>query len=71
VIVSYFEWVQDFNSFFWTEEEVIRRMDAILAGALDHVWRLSVERSLTLREAAFVIGCRRVLEARARRGLYP
>ena len=71
VTVSYFEWVQDFNSFFWTEEEVTRRMDSILTGAFEHVWRTARELSVTLRTAAFVVACRRVLSAREQRGLYP
>ncbi|MBL8385659.1 MAG: Glu/Leu/Phe/Val dehydrogenase [Burkholderiales bacterium] len=71
VIVSYFEWVQDFNSFFWTEDEVTRRMDSILTGAFDHVWRLAASLRVSLRTAAFVVACRRVLAAREQRGLYP
>ena len=71
VIVSYFEWVQDFNSFFWTEEEVTRRMDSILTGAFDHVWRTAAELGVSLHTAAFVLACRRVLSAREQRGLYP
>ena len=71
VIVSYFEWVQDFNSFFWTEEEVTRRMDHILADAFEHVWNSAGDLGLSLRTAAFVVACRRVLAAREQRGLYP
>ena len=71
VIVSYFEWVQDFNSFFWTEEEVTRRMDRILAGAFEHVWNTAGDLGISLRTAAFVVACRRVLAAREQRGLYP
>lgn len=71
VIVSYFEWVQDFNSFFWTEDEVTRRMDHILAGAFEHVWRTAADLGVSLRMAAFVVACRRVLTAREQRGLYP
>lgn len=71
VIVSYFEWVQDFNSFFWTEEEVTRRMDRILADAFEHVWNTAGDLGLSLRTAAFVVACRRVLAAREQRGLYP
>ena len=71
VIVSYFEWVQDFNSFFWTEDEVTRRMESILTGAFDHVWRMAGELGTDLRTAAFTVACRRVLEARRQRGLYP
>jgi glutamate dehydrogenase (NAD(P)+) len=71
VTVSYFEWVQDFSSFFWSEEEINQRLERIMAEAFEAIWQLSVDRKLPLRTAAFVIGCSRVLEARAIRGLYP
>ena len=71
VTVSYFEWVQDFSSFFWSEEEINARLDRIMAEAFAAVWQLAKERQLSLRTAAFVIGCSRVLAARATRGLYP
>jgi len=71
VTVSYFEWVQDFSSFFWSEDEINQRLERIMVDAFNGIWALAVERRLTLRTAAFVIGCSRVLEARALRGLYP
>jgi glutamate dehydrogenase (NAD(P)+) len=71
VTVSYFEWVQDFNSFFWTEEEIERRLEGILLPAFHNIWDLHLEQKVTLRTAAFIIACRRVLEARSLRGIYP
>jgi glutamate dehydrogenase (NAD(P)+) len=71
VTVSYFEWVQDFSSFFWSEEEINQRLERIMAEAFQSIWHLADERKLSLRTAAFVIGCSRVLEARSIRGLYP
>jgi len=71
VTVSYFEWVQDFSSFFWSEHEINERLEHIMADAFNAIWLLAAERQLSLRTAAFVIGCSRVLEARAIRGLYP
>lgn len=71
VTVSYFEWVQDFSSFFWSEEEINQRLERIMAEAFQAIWHLAEERKLSLRTAAFVIGCSRVLEARSIRGLYP
>ncbi len=71
VTVSYFEWVQDFSSFFWSEDEINQRLDRIMSDAFNAIWQLAEDRRLTLRAAAFVIGCSRVLEARATRGLYP
>jgi glutamate dehydrogenase (NAD(P)+) len=71
VTVSYFEWVQDFSSFFWTEEEIYGRLERIMSEAFNAIWQMAEDRKLPLRSAAFVIGCSRVLEARATRGLYP
>jgi glutamate dehydrogenase (NAD(P)+) len=71
VTVSYFEWVQDFSSFFWTEDEINARLERIMSEAFNAIWQMAEERKMPLRSAAFVIGCSRVLEARATRGLYP
>jgi len=71
VTVSYFEWVQDFSSFFWTEDEIYGRLERIMSEAFNAIWQMAEERKMPLRSAAFVIGCSRVLEARATRGLYP
>jgi glutamate dehydrogenase (NAD(P)+) len=71
VTVSYFEWVQDFSSFFWTEQEINARLENIMAAAFHAVAELAVERKVSLRTAAFIIACTRVLAARDRRGLYP
>jgi glutamate dehydrogenase (NAD(P)+) len=71
VTVSYFEWVQDFSSFFWSEADVNANLERILGDAFRAVWDLHLERRTTLRTAAYVIGCKRVLEAHAMRGLYP
>ena len=71
VTVSYFEWVQDFSSFFWSEDEINARLERIMSEAFNAIWAMAAERKMTLRSAAFVIGCSRVLEARAIRGLYP
>jgi glutamate dehydrogenase (NAD(P)+) len=71
VIVSYFEWVQDYSSFFWSEDEINRRLDQILVGAYGRVWDIAEEKRIPLRTAAFVVACQRILEARKTRGLYP
>ncbi len=68
VTVSYFEWVQDFSSFFWSEEEINARLDRIMSEAFTAIWQLADDRQLSLRTAAFVIACSRVLTARATRG---
>lgn len=71
VTVSYFEWVQDFSSFFWSEDEINARLEAIMVKAFAAIWTLAAERQLPLRTAAFIIACQRVLAAREQRGLYP
>jgi glutamate dehydrogenase (NAD(P)+) len=71
VTVSYFEWVQDFSSFFWTEDEINQRLSRIMREAFAAIWQLAQEKKVSLRTAAFIIGCTRVLRAREMRGLYP
>ena len=71
VTVSYFEWVQDFSSFFWTEDEINLRLTRIMREALAAVWHLAEEKKVSLRTAAFIVACTRVLQARELRGLYP
>ncbi len=71
VTVSYFEWVQDFSSFFWTEEEINQRLTRIMREAFSAVWQLAQEKKVSLRTAAFIVACTRVLQAREVRGLYP
>jgi glutamate dehydrogenase (NAD(P)+) len=71
VTVSYFEWVQDFSSFFWTEEEINQRLSRIMREAFAAIWVLAEEKKVSLRTAAFIVACTRVLQAREVRGLYP
>ena len=71
VTVSYFEWVQDFSSFFWTEDEINLRLDKIMVGALKKIWDTADRHHITLRTATFAVACERILMAREERGLYP
>ena len=71
VTVSYFEWVQDFSSFFWTEDEINLRLDKIMVDALRHIWDTADQHKITLRTATFAVACERILTAREERGLYP
>jgi glutamate dehydrogenase (NAD(P)+) len=71
VTVSYFEWVQDFSSFFWTEDEINVRLDKIMIGALKKIWDTADQHRITLRTATFAVACERILTAREERGLYP
>jgi glutamate dehydrogenase (NAD(P)+) len=71
VTVSYFEWVQDFSSFFWSEDEINERLTRIMRDAFAAVWEIAEEKKVSLRTAAFIVACTRVLQAREMRGLYP
>ena len=71
VTVSYFEWVQDFASYFWTEDEINQRLEKIVLDAFEQIWRTSERRGVSLRTAAFVVACERILTAHEERGLYP
>jgi glutamate dehydrogenase (NAD(P)+) len=71
VTVSYFEWVQDFSSFFWTEDEINERLVRIMREAFAAIWYVAEEHKVTLRTATFIIACKRILSARELRGLYP
>ena len=71
VTVSYFEWVQDFSSFFWTEDEINARLDKIMVEALARIQAKADEHRITLRTATFAVACERILAAREERGLYP
>jgi glutamate dehydrogenase (NAD(P)+) len=71
VIVSYFEGVQDFSSYFWSEQEITARLENLLSDAFRSVSQTAEQHKVSLRTAAYIIACRRVLEVRALRGLYP
>jgi len=71
VTVSYFEWVQDFSSFFWDEDEINVRLDRIMMNALNQIWDTADKHKITLRTATYAVACERILTARQERGLYP
>ena len=71
VIVSYFEWVQDKQNYFWSAQEVKENLSSIMLKALAEVEETSTNRSVTWRESALMIGVGRVAEAHRLRGLYP
>ena len=70
VIVSYFEWVQDLQNFFWTEEEINKRLRDILTRAFYEVLDMSRKENVGMRLAALMIGVDRVARAMLWRGLY-
>ena len=71
VTVSYFEWVQDFSSFFWDEDEINARLVKIMTTAFAGVWQVAQEKKVSLRTATFIVACQRILHTRELRGLYP
>ena len=71
VVVSYFEWVQDLQSFFWGETEVVDKLFRILETAFTQVVSLSRKQKLSMRLAALSLGIKRVQVAKRIRGLFP
>ncbi len=71
VIVSYFEWVQGLQEFFWTEEDVNEKLERIIVGAFDQVWSMAEQRKIPLRLAAYLLAVQRVADANTTRGVYP
>jgi glutamate dehydrogenase (NAD(P)+) len=71
VAVSYFEWVQDLQAYFWSEDEVNDRLKVLMESAYDDVSALAAARGVSLRTAAQMIGVGRVADAHRTRGLYP
>jgi glutamate dehydrogenase/leucine dehydrogenase len=68
VTTSYFEWVQNRNGFYWTEEEVQEKLKPIMVKAFTSVWKLAKEKDITLRDAAFTLGVDRIIKASRLRG---
>ena len=71
VIVSYFEWVQDKQNYFWTAEEVKSNLNEIMMRSFKEVENTATSKKVSWREAAHMIGVGRVAEAHKLRGLYP
>jgi glutamate dehydrogenase (NAD(P)+) len=71
VIVSYFEWVQDLQSFFWTETEIVDKLFRTLESAFTQTLNLSRKQEISMRLAAMSLGVKRVQEAKKFRGLFP
>lgn len=68
VTVSYFEWVQNGMNFYWTEKEVLEKLKPIMHGSFNDIWNLANEHGTSLRDAAFIIGVKRIREAMQARG---
>ncbi len=71
VIISYFEWVQDLQFYFWKESEVQQRLRGIMVDIFNKVSLLSREEKIDMRTAAWMLGITRIAEAQKTRGLYP
>ena len=71
VIVSYFEWVQGLQEYFWKEAEVNAKLNDIITRAFDETWATAQERTVDMRTAAYGLAVQRVAEATVTRGIYP
>ena len=71
VTVSYFEWVQDIQAYFWSEDQVNQRLREIMDRSFDEVFTLAQEKGVRLRLAALALGIGRVADAHRARGLFP
>jgi glutamate dehydrogenase (NAD(P)+) len=71
VVVSYFEWVQGLQEYFWKETEVNAKLNDIISRAFDETWDTSERRQMPMRVAAYGLAVQRVAEATITRGIYP
>ncbi len=71
VVVSYFEWVQGLQEYFWKEAEVNAKLNEIVSKAFEETWRTAETRNVSLRLAAYGLAVERVAEATVTRGIYP
>ena len=71
VVVSYFEWVQGLQEYFWREDEVNAKLHDIVARAFEEAWQTRESRAMSLRMASYGLAVQRVAEATTTRGLYP
>ncbi len=71
VTVSYFEWVQGLQEFFWTEDEITQRLDRIMVNSFATVLEIAVREKISMRLAAYLVAVKRVAQATTIRGIYP
>jgi len=71
VVVSYFEWVQGLQEYFWKEAEVNAKLNDIMSRAFDETWETAERRNMPMRVAAYGLAVQRVAEATVTRGIYP
>lgn len=71
VVVSYFEWVQNLQSYMWDENYINDNLRKIMKRAFDEVWKISREKKVTMRMAAYMLALERVVKAEKVRGIFP
>lgn len=71
VTVSYFEWVQDLQAFFWSEKEINNQLQGIMTRSFADVLGMSQEKEVDMRTAAYILAIKRVADATMIRGIYP
>ncbi len=71
VTVSYFEWVQSLQHFFWSFEEVKKRLENVMVKAFDEVWEMAQKEKVDMRVAAYMVAMKKVVDAYKIRGIYP
>ena len=71
VVVSYFEWVQGLQEYFWKEVEVNAKLNDIVSRAFEETWETAQRRNMPMRVAAYGLAVQRVAEATVTRGIYP
>jgi glutamate dehydrogenase/leucine dehydrogenase len=71
VVVSYFEWVQNNESFMWDEDYINRNLEKVMTKAFEEVWAIHQEKQVSLRTAAYMLALERVVKAKKWRGVFP
>jgi glutamate dehydrogenase (NAD(P)+) len=71
VVVSYFEWIQGLQSFFWSEDQVNQQLEMVMNKAFHEVLGLSLRENISMREAAYILAIKRIDSAIKFRGIYP
>jgi glutamate dehydrogenase (NAD(P)+) len=71
VVVSYFEWVQDLQYYFWNEEEVNRNLENIIVRSFGQVWEYSQAQAVPMRMGAYMLAVEKVANAIQNRGMFP
>ena len=71
VVVSYFEWVQNLQSYYWSLDEVNTRLKTVMDAAFDHVFESAGKYNTSLRKGAYILAIGKIVEAQKKLGLFP